>query len=221
VPLEETDNTQCHKAGNLFTSNLSTNYLHLFPDLHHIFVCLTQIEMTCIVNMASVEIHRINLATEQPTSKTTAFTASSKPHLSMKAGNNDVWPQETVHKDDDANKKRRAVEAAPPKPKASGPKVNNKPNQTQPDTPHGQASRPSDLSGSHGQASLPDPSQLATARDQIEVWIDDETTVEEGFICTGRKPYWPPLPNLYMEPEVDDDLLDAHNWLYQEHGKAI
>ncbi len=45
--------------------------------------------------------------------------------------------------------------------------------------------------------------------------------MEQGFIRTGRKPYRPPLPNLYTEPELDDDLLDGHDWLYKEHGKAI
>jgi hypothetical protein len=145
------------------------------------------------------------------------------PNHSMKGGNNYVAtkPQETVNKGDAEDKKRKAVEAASPTPKAKEPKVNNKPTKTHPDKPHDKSSRLSDLSGCPGQASLPDSSQSAPARDQIEVWIDDDTAVEQGFIGTGHKPYWPPLPNLYTEPKLDDDLLDGHNWLYQEHGKAI
>jgi hypothetical protein len=45
--------------------------------------------------------------------------------------------------------------------------------------------------------------------------------VEQGFIRTGRKPYRPPLPNLYTGPALDNDLLDGHDWLYKEHGKAL
>jgi hypothetical protein len=60
--LAETDDTPCRKADNLFTSDLSTGYLHLIPDLHYIFVGLTQIEATRIVTMASGEIHPIDLA---------------------------------------------------------------------------------------------------------------------------------------------------------------
>jgi hypothetical protein len=92
------DDTQCPKADNLFTSNLSTDYLHLLPDLHHIFVGLTQVEATHIVTMAPGEIQPINLATEQPSSETSVFKATDKPHLSMKGGNNDVAtnPQETL-----------------------------------------------------------------------------------------------------------------------------
>jgi hypothetical protein len=174
VPVDKTDDTQCRKADNLFTSDLSTDYLHLLPDLHHIFVGLAQVEGTRIVTMASGEIHPIDHATEQPPSETSLFTATDKPHLSLKGGNNDVDtnPHEAVNKDDATNKKRKVVEAAPPSPKAKEPKP-------------------------------------APARDQIEGWIDHEIAVEQGLIRTGRKPYPPPLPNLYTEPELDNDLLDV------------
>jgi hypothetical protein len=81
--MDKTDNTQCCKADNLFTSDLSTGYLHLLPDLHHIFIGLTQVEATCIVTMVLAEIHPIDLATEQPHSETSVFMATDKPHLSM------------------------------------------------------------------------------------------------------------------------------------------
>ena len=112
--------------------------------------------------------------------------------------NNDVAAQsrKTVDKDDAADKKRKAIEAAPPTSMVQRPKFNE-------DAPCGQASRSPDLNATRGQASLTDPSP-STARDQIENWLDDETAVEQGFIRTGRKTYRPPLPNLYTEPEVDD-----------------
>ena len=90
MPVDETDDTLCRKADSLFTSDLSTDYLHLLPDLHHIFVGLTQVEATRIVTMASGEIQRIDLATEPPHSTTSVFTATDEPHSSSKEGNNDV-----------------------------------------------------------------------------------------------------------------------------------
>jgi hypothetical protein len=35
------------------------------------------------------------------------------------------------------------------------------------------------------------------------------------------KPTAPPLPNLYTGPEVDDDLLNGHDWIYKEHEKSL
>ena len=67
----------------------------------------------------------------------------------------------------------------------------------------------------------PDSSPPPPAKDVIEDWLDDAAAVEQGFIRTGRKTYRPPLPNLYTGPEVDDDLLDGHDWVYKEHGKAL
>ena len=176
--------------------------------------------------MASGEIHPTDLAAEQPTSETNAFTATDKSYLPTKGEDIDVAvePQPTVNKDDAADKKRKAVDATPTSQPTKRPKVTVEHTNTQVDPPPGQpgqCTRPSELSGTHSQASIPASSQPAPARDKIEEWCDDATAVEQGFIRTGRKPYQPPLPNLYTEPELDDDLLDGHDWLYQEHGKAI
>jgi hypothetical protein len=76
-------NNQCPKADALFTSDLSigTNYLYLPSDLHHMCVGLTHTEVTCIVTMASAEIHSIDLVAEQQQSEATAsLVVTGKPH---------------------------------------------------------------------------------------------------------------------------------------------
>ena len=40
-------------------------------------------------------------------------------------------------------------------------------------------------------------------------------------ISTPPKPYRPPLPSLYKEPELGSDLNDGMEWLFESHGKAI
>ena len=42
-----------------------------------------------------------------------------------------------------------------------------------------------------------------------------------GTISTPPKPYRPPLPSLYKEPELGSDLNDGMEWLFESHGKAI
>jgi hypothetical protein len=64
------DNTLHQKADALCKSDPSTNYLYLLPDLHHIFVGVTHIDLTCIVTMASAEIRLLDLlvAEQKPSS---------------------------------------------------------------------------------------------------------------------------------------------------------
>ena len=48
------------------------------------------------------------------------------------------------------------------------------------------------------------------------------TSIESlGTISTPPKPYRPPLPSLYKEPELGSDLNDGMEWLFESHGKAI
>jgi hypothetical protein len=61
-PVTDTDDTGGIQANALFTSDLSSNYLSLLPDLHHMFVGLTQTKADRIVMMASAEIHPVDLA---------------------------------------------------------------------------------------------------------------------------------------------------------------
>jgi hypothetical protein len=202
--LTETDDTQCRKADALFTSDLSTDYLHMIPDLHHMFVGLTQTEATHIVTMATAEIHPIDFEAAQQHSEATVFSATDEPRPSPEGGNNDVVSQhqETVNKDDVSDKKRKAVEAIPPNPAAQRMKGNGQP------------------SGAMDPAII-DPGKPPPASDRIEGWLDDDAAADQGFIRTGRKMYRPPLPSLYTGPEVEDDLLDGHDWVYKEHGKAL
>jgi hypothetical protein len=72
--------TQCPVANTLLTNDLSTDYLSLFPNVHHVFVGLTQHKATHIVMMAAAETHGIYVATAQQQSKTTAFLATDIPH---------------------------------------------------------------------------------------------------------------------------------------------
>ena len=189
------------------------------------FVGLTQTEATRIVTMASAEIHPIDIAAAQQQSEATVFAATDTPHPSAPGGDNDVadQPPTTVNKDDAADKKRKAVEATPSTPTAQRPKANEDPQRTptQPDATRGQASGSPDLHATRGQASLTNTNDPPPASDKIEDWLDDDTAADQGFIRTGRKTYRPPLPNLYTGPEVDDDLLDGHDWVYKEHGKAL
>jgi hypothetical protein len=88
----------------------------MIPDLHRMFVGLTQTEATRIVTMATAEIHPIDFAAEQQRQEATIFTATNKPHSSPEGENNDDanQHQETVNKDDSSDKKRKAVKATPP-----------------------------------------------------------------------------------------------------------
>ncbi len=86
----------------------------LLPDLHHMFVCLTQAEATNIVTMAAAEIHPEDFASGQQ-HETTAFMATDKLPPPTKGGKNDVTT-EPADKDDAADKKRKAVEATDPTP---------------------------------------------------------------------------------------------------------
>ncbi len=90
----------------------------MIPDLHHMFVGLTQAEATRIVTMATAEVHPIDFAT--------VFTATDTNHPSTMDGTNDVAAESpaTVNKDEAADKKRKAVEATPPIPPAQRPKGN-------------------------------------------------------------------------------------------------
>ena len=42
-----------------------------------------------------------------------------------------------------------------------------------------------------------------------------------GTIITPPKPYRPPLPSLYKEPELGYDLNHGMKWLFESHRKAI
>jgi hypothetical protein len=97
----------------LFTSDLSSDYLSLLPDLHHMFVGLTQTKADRIVTMASADIHPVDLAAAAQQAEPTVFTATDESHPPTKAGNNDVAvPSHTTSdKDNAADKKRKAIEA--------------------------------------------------------------------------------------------------------------
>jgi hypothetical protein len=84
--VTDTDDTEGIKAGALFTSDLSSDYLSLLPDLHHMFVDLTQARADRIVMMASAEIH----PEAMHQARATAFTATDKSHPPTKVGNNGV-----------------------------------------------------------------------------------------------------------------------------------
>ncbi len=94
--MTETDDTQCRKADALFTSDLSTDYLHLIPDFHHMFVGLTQTEATHIVTMATAEIHPIDFEAAQQQPEATVFSATDEPRPSPDWANNDVVSQHQV-----------------------------------------------------------------------------------------------------------------------------
>jgi hypothetical protein len=138
-------------------------------------------------------------------------------HPPPKAGNNDVAvPSHTTSdKDDAADKKRKAIEAVSSTPDAQRHKTTD----AAPDAPHCATKAANNgVAGDNNDAAQLKP---PPASDKIEDWLDDEAAMEQGFIRTGRKPYRPPLPNLYTGPALDDDLLDGHDWLYKEHGKAL
>jgi hypothetical protein len=215
--VTDTDDTGDIQAGALFTSDLSSDYLSLLPDLHHMFVGLTQTKADRIVTMASAEIHPVDLAAATQQAEPTVFTATDESHPPTKAGNNDVAvPSHTTSdKDDAADKKRKAVEAVSSTPDAQRHKTTD----AAPDAPHcATKAANNDVAGDNNDAAQLKP---PPASDKIEDWLDDEAAVEQGFIRTGRKTYRPPLPNLYTGPALDDDLLDGHDWLYKEHGKAL
>jgi hypothetical protein len=89
--VTDTDDTGDIQAGALFTSDLSSDYLSLLPDLHHMFVGLTQTKADRIVMMASAEIYPVDLAAAtQQAEPTVCFTATDESHPPPKAGNNDV-----------------------------------------------------------------------------------------------------------------------------------
>jgi hypothetical protein len=116
-----TDDTGDIQAGALFTSDLSSDYLSLLPDLHHMFVGLTQTKADRLVTMASAEIYPVDLAAAtQQAEPTVCFTATDESHPPPKAGNNDVAvPSHTTSdKDDAADKKRKAIEAVSSTPDA-------------------------------------------------------------------------------------------------------
>ncbi len=176
------------------------------------FVGLTQTEATRIVTMATAEVHPIDFETKQQQSEATVFTVTDKPHSSTEGGNNDVTTnqhQETVNKDEASDKKRKAIEATSPTPASQRIKGN------------GRTCGATDPAMIDDSTSVPNPNKHPPATDRIEDWLDDDAAADQGFIRTGRKPYRPPLPNLYTGPEVDDDLLDGHDWVYKEHGKAL
>jgi hypothetical protein len=204
IPLTETDDTQCRKADALFTSGLSTDYLNLIPDFHHMFVGLTQTEATHIVTMATAEIHPIDFEAGQQQPEATVFSATDETRPSSDGGNNDVVSQHqgTVNKDHVSDKKRKAVEAIPPTPAAQRTRGDGQP------------------SGAMDPAII-DHGKPPPASDRIEGWLDNDAAADQGFIRTGRKMYRPPLPSHYTGPEVEDDLLDGHDWVYKEHGKAL
>jgi uncharacterized membrane protein len=118
--VTDTDDTGGIQAGALFTSDLSSDYLSLLPDFHHMFVGLTQTKADGIVTMASAEIHPVDLAAAAQQAEPTVFTATDESHPLTKAGNNDVAaPSHTTSdKDDAADKKRKAIEAVPSTPDA-------------------------------------------------------------------------------------------------------
>ncbi len=205
--MTDTDDTGDIQAGALFTSDLSSDYLSLLPDLHHMFVGLTQTKADRIVTMASAEIHPVDLAAATQQAEPTVFTATDESHPPTKAGNNDVAvPSHTTSdKDDAADKKRKAVEAVSSTPDAQRHKTTD----AAPDAPHcATKAANNDVAGDNNDAAQLKP---PPASDKIEDWLDDEAAVEQGFIRTGRKTYRPPLPNLYTGPALDDDLLDGHN----------
>jgi hypothetical protein len=113
--VTDTDDTGDIQAGALFTSDLSSDYLSLLPDLHHMFVGLTQTKADRIVTMASAEIHPVDLVTATQQAKPTVFTATDESHPPTKAGNNDVAiPSHTTSdKDDAADKKVKLLKLSP------------------------------------------------------------------------------------------------------------
>jgi hypothetical protein len=179
--LTETDDTQCRKADALFTSDLSTDYLHLIPDFHHMFV-----------TMATAEIHPIDFEAAQQQPEVTVFPAADEPRPSPDGGNNDVVSQHqgTVNKDDVSDKKRKAVEAIPPNPSRATDE------------------RKWTTLWSHGPAII-DHGTPPPASDRIEGWLDDNAAADQGFIRTGRKMYWPPLLSLPDHKAAVRDLVDG------------
>ena len=200
----ESDYTECPPGEAFLTSDLSTDYLRLIPDMHHMFIGLTQVEATRIVMMATSKAPPTDPAAAQRHSDTTGPVTPDNSQPTTRTGNNDgaTNTKERMNKDEDGDKKRKAtesVDAAPPQAKRNP--VNEPGPSSEPPAPKTQTCPP--------------------ARDVIEEWLDDETAAGRGFIRTERKIYRPPLPSKYTEQELDDDLLEGHDWLYEEHGKAI
>ena len=200
----ESDYTECPPGEAFLTSDLSTDYLRLIPDMHHMFIGLTQVEGTRIVMMATSKAPPTDPAAAQRHSDTTGPVTPDNSQPTTRTGNNDgaTNTKERMNKDEDGDKKRKAtesVDAAPPQAKRNP--VNEPGPSSGPPAPKTQTCPP--------------------ARDVIEEWLDDETAAGRGFIRTERKIYRPPLPSKYTEQELDDDLLEGHDWLYEEHGKAI
>jgi hypothetical protein len=149
-------------------------------------------------------IHPIDFEAAQQQPEATVFSATDEPRPSPDGGNNDVVSQHqgTVNKDDVSDKKRKAVEAIPPTTAAQRTKGNGQP------------------SGALDPAII-DHGTPPPANDRMEGWLDDDAATDQGFIRTERKMYRPPLPSQYTEPEVEDNLLDGHDWVCKEHGKAL
>jgi hypothetical protein len=160
--VTDTDDTGDIQAGALFTSDLSFNYLSLLPDLHHMFVGLTQTKADrIVVTMASAEIHPVDLAAAAQKAKPTVFTATDESHPPTKAGNNDVAiPSHTTSdKDDAAGKKRKAIEAVPSTPDAQ----QHKTTEAAPDAPHCATKAANhDVDGDNNDAVKLKPPQQAT-----------------------------------------------------------
>jgi hypothetical protein len=155
------DDTGGIQASALFTSDLSSDYLSLPPDLHHMFVGLTQTKADRIVTMASVEIHPVDLAAAAQQAKPTVFTATDESHPPTKAGNNDVAVplHTTSDKDDAANKKREAIEAVSSTPDAQ----RHKTTEAAPDAPHcATKAANNDVAGDDNDAAQLKPPQQAT-----------------------------------------------------------
>jgi hypothetical protein len=200
----ESDTTGCPPSEAFLTSDLSSDYLRLIPDMHHMFTGLTQVEATRMVMMATSEAPPTDPAATQQHSDTTIPVSPDIPPSGEKNNDGATETKDPRNKDEEGDKKRKATEniaAAPQQAKRN---------------PISDADPPSEPPDQKAQTRMGPP-----ARDAIEEWIDDDTAADRGFIRTGRKIYRPPLPSKYTEQELDDDLLEGHDWLYKEHGKAI
>jgi hypothetical protein len=51
-----------------------------------------------------------------------------------------------------------------------------------------------------------------------DIHLPDE---DDGLIRTGRKMYRAPLPSLYKDPKIQEDLPDGCDWPYRKGGKAL